>query len=1289
MGCLTRRFRIPLELAVERAIWAGAIICLIASVALWGWYYKHRYCIEAILHVAEKVTFFNARDDPEWAWIDTYSGDMRLRAVYGYIMGLCWSRAALSAVIAILTRSKSKRNLARRFSVHSIIGFALSTALLLNTQYVFRGPEGHRVNILVFALWVMSGYEIHAFFVGLAKASYEDRFNSQGVTAAVPAKGSAFVSLTAGIPWRLLAIRWLCDAMSIASRFLAHWNLAVCVLSVVGLSLSMYVWASYYRILKPCFAAIWRTNRSDFFVMGTFFWLDCVISLFTELVGYIYCVNDSSHLMLMWDGVRFEGYFALTMFLRLISTLARLVSVILQNDEAALVKQQDEREKLLEQQRQKEERETLQRYVYHELRVPLNSIVLGLEMMLGGDSEGRLALSGSKNTVSEPGDGQGTLYYAREKETASQGAVAPMLTAQMMLKAASHSSSSASSSRADYSDGGAPGVGQGGGGMESPKLIGVNVTDLMLMKSASDTMLRILSDLLDYGRIEAGSFSMSLAPVRLRDILQTALTQMEPFAQGNNVRLQLELGALAASSASSSSISSSSYDAVAACSQALDELILADATRLGQVLANYVSNAVKFSPHDGRGSVVVLVKARRFRLADVALTGYPRTPTKAIAGSDTGAGAASNSSGSSTGSVASGPGSAGGGAHPRGRSTAMTSSLARLRFMSVNEHHHHHHHRDVGVAQKDPSVRGRPRSLSPDSLAASIIGDKDTRTRALEAATARGLQLSGDALELVIAVKDNGCGISAKELPLVFSPYKQLASGHLYKGRGTGLGLAIARSIGQGHGGRVGVTSVEGLGSEFTLTVPVAVLAPKQQQPQLADEEDTTQRRLSVLSQSAESVSSLVAVAGEKAGPITDGSPPTQTPLLRPAAASVASSSGTGFTGGGGGGEPGPDVTQLLIRGSESTRATGVDGDARGTRDSATTSASDGDTSQSDGGTSSSSSSRISIHVSVGDVAVVVADETARRDSSSAPPPPRHQPATAVSDNRRLPLPSVTSLSDARSSSSPAGSAPGSSASLSPGHASSINRSSRNRNNNNSIELGDASPIAAALKGAESSSTVGLRIHAPSGDNNNRKPVAADGGSRGASAVLAIGRSHSGDDSGPLLPASPPAHLPPPPSATPPPVSASTDAGPRIRLLIVDDVLSNRRFLLKLLQRRLPASSLFQEAADGLSAVEAVRGAMATGGGGGTSAGSGSDGGDAGFDVVTLDFEMPVMNGYDAATAMRAAGFKGLIVGVTGNALKADIETFIAAGADAVVSKPVSVDTLVKLINDFYRARAA
>jgi signal transduction histidine kinase len=76
---------------------------------------------------------------------------------------------------------------------------------------------------------------------------------------------------------------------------------------------------------------------------------------------------------------------------------------------------------------------------------------------------------------------------------------------------------------------------------------------------------------------------------------------------------------------------------------------------------------------------------------------------------------------------------------------------------------------------------------------------------------------SGDNLNLV--VKDNGRGIPAQKLQVIFDKFKQVSP--VSDGRiGSGLGLWICKRILELHGGSIHVESQEGIGSRFIMTIP-------------------------------------------------------------------------------------------------------------------------------------------------------------------------------------------------------------------------------------------------------------------------------------------------------------------------------------------------------------------------------------------------------------------------------------------------------------------------------------
>jgi signal transduction histidine kinase len=73
-----------------------------------------------------------------------------------------------------------------------------------------------------------------------------------------------------------------------------------------------------------------------------------------------------------------------------------------------------------------------------------------------------------------------------------------------------------------------------------------------------------------------------------------------------------------------------------------------------------------------------------------------------------------------------------------------------------------------------------------------------------------------------ISISDNGVGISADELPLLFERYKQVSSARIVKQKGTGLGLVICKRIVEAQGGRISAESEPGKRTTFSFTVPVA-----------------------------------------------------------------------------------------------------------------------------------------------------------------------------------------------------------------------------------------------------------------------------------------------------------------------------------------------------------------------------------------------------------------------------------------------------------------------------------
>jgi signal transduction histidine kinase len=73
-----------------------------------------------------------------------------------------------------------------------------------------------------------------------------------------------------------------------------------------------------------------------------------------------------------------------------------------------------------------------------------------------------------------------------------------------------------------------------------------------------------------------------------------------------------------------------------------------------------------------------------------------------------------------------------------------------------------------------------------------------------------------------IRVADSGVGIPSDKLEAIFQPFVQADSALTRVKGGVGLGLAISRDLARAMHGELSVSSVEGTGSVFTLTLPRA-----------------------------------------------------------------------------------------------------------------------------------------------------------------------------------------------------------------------------------------------------------------------------------------------------------------------------------------------------------------------------------------------------------------------------------------------------------------------------------
>jgi CheY-like chemotaxis protein len=115
------------------------------------------------------------------------------------------------------------------------------------------------------------------------------------------------------------------------------------------------------------------------------------------------------------------------------------------------------------------------------------------------------------------------------------------------------------------------------------------------------------------------------------------------------------------------------------------------------------------------------------------------------------------------------------------------------------------------------------------------------------------------------------------------------------------------------------------------------------------------------------------------------------------------------------------------------------------------------------------------------------------------------------------------------------------------------------------------------------------------------------------------------------------------------------------RVLLAEDVTSTQRLYSTYLER---AGAQIDLAADGQAAYELALKSLAE---------------RRPYDVILMDMQMPLLDGYEATARLRQAGYTAPIVALTAHAMRGDRERCLAAGCDEYAAKPIDREDLVAL----------
>ena len=136
------------------------------------------------------------------------------------------------------------------------------------------------------------------------------------------------------------------------------------------------------------------------------------------------------------------------------------------------------------------------------------------------------------------------------------------------------------------------------------------------------------------------------------------------------------------------------------------------------------------------------------------------------------------------------------------------------------------------------------------------------------------------------------------------------------------------------------------------------------------------------------------------------------------------------------------------------------------------------------------------------------------------------------------------------------------------------------------------------------------------------------------------------------------------PAAIDVPVSPEVDTRLPLRVLLAEDTRTIRFMLERMLDERVEC---VESVSNGEEALRAAEAAVEAG---------------QPFDLILMDMQMPVLDGFDAVSRLRQGGYRGRVYAVSAGASPDEHRRALQAGCDAQIDKPIDLAKLDRMLQD-------